>query len=102
MKERLPNRSRSLDDEITNWIWGRAQGYLALGHSWENSIKLMLTLCDTIPEADARLNIEAGRLMRREGVTKQEAIAILFSNFLNTYPELKQKERFNGELHGDD
>lgn len=101
--EKYPNRSRSLDDDISNWIWGRMSGYLNLGYNWNESIKLMITLCDTIPEADARLNMEAGRLMRREGVTKEDAIAILFSNFLKTYPELKKApERFNGELHGDD
>ena len=101
--EKLPNRSRSLDDEITNWIWGRAQGYLSLGYSWNDAIRLMMTVCDSIPEADARLNIEAGRLMKREGVTKEEAMSILFNNFLQTYPQLKKApERFNGELHGDD
>lgn len=89
MKERSLYRPRSLDDEISHWIFSQIHKHLKNKHTWENAVKMAITMTDTVEKANMIIALECGRLVRKENMSLDDAYCILFENWIQTCFKLK-------------
>lgn len=81
-RERPTHRSRSLDDDIQNWLFTRMLEQMRQGASQQEAMTLVLSMAEDIEEARERVSIMVGRLMLKQGCSFNEAINIMFANYV--------------------